>query len=106
MRILSSISPLLLTATITVKAALNKPCYGAGSVAGICVTMTKCSTAGGTSVNGACPSDPSNVKCCTKPKCGNTASGNCRWASDCAGTSLGNLCPGPASFSCYQSRVC
>jgi hypothetical protein len=51
-------------------------------------------------MSGACPSDPSDVKCCTKPVC---PKGNCRWSSDCAGTSISGECPGPSSFKCCQS---
>ncbi|KAF9764353.1 hypothetical protein IL306_002820, partial [Fusarium sp. DS 682] len=47
-----------------------------------------------------------NVKCCSKPRCRNGPSGNCRWASDCAGSSSpSNLCPGPAAFKCCNSSA-
>jgi hypothetical protein len=58
---------------------------------------------GGTSITGACPSDPS-VKCCTKPTCASPPSGNCRWFSDCASSSTPNLCPGPSVFKCCSSN--
>jgi len=54
-------------------------------------------------VNGACPADPDNVKCCTKASC--NSGGNCRWASDCAGSTASNFCPGPGSFKCCSSSA-
>lgn len=35
---------------------------------------------------------------CTKTTCGD--GGNCRWTSQCSGTTQSNLCPGPADFKC------
>ncbi|KZL77847.1 D-alanyl-D-alanine carboxypeptidase [Colletotrichum tofieldiae] len=84
-------------------AALNEPCYGSGGRAGVCVTTSTCSSNGGTTIDGACPADADNVKCCTKSPCG--SGGNCRWASDCAGTSASNQCPGPSAFKCCSSSA-
>lgn len=86
-------------------AAENEPCVGANGVAGVCVDSAACTTAGGTSISGACPSDPSNVKCCTKPSCSNGSAGNCRWTSDCAGTSVSGQCPGPSAMQCCSSAA-
>jgi hypothetical protein len=72
---------------------------------GVCLTTGECSASGGTTITGACPADPSNVKCCSKPSCNNGASGNCRWTSDCAGSSASNLCPGPGGFKCCSSSA-
>ncbi|KAF2752106.1 hypothetical protein M011DRAFT_16623 [Sporormia fimetaria CBS 119925] len=83
--------------------ALNEPCYGSSGVAGVCVTTSACSAQGGSTINGACPRDPANVKCCTKPECGR--GGNCRWTSDCAGSTVSNLCPGPSEFKCCSSNA-
>ncbi|KAF2257897.1 hypothetical protein CC78DRAFT_563255 [Lojkania enalia] len=85
-------------------AALNEPCYGTNGVAGVCVSTASCSSSGGVSISGACPSDPADVKCCSKPSCG-ASPGNCRWTSDCAASSLSNLCPGPSGFKCCQSSA-
>ncbi|OHE91848.1 hypothetical protein CORC01_12856 [Colletotrichum orchidophilum] len=96
----------LLTASISVQislAALNEPCYGSGGRAGVCVTTSSCSSNGGTTIDGACPADASNIKCCTKASCG--GGGNCRWTSDCAGTSASNQCPGPSGFKCCSSTA-
>jgi hypothetical protein len=30
-------------------------------------------------------------------------SGNCRWSSDCAGSTQDNLCPGPSEFKCCNT---
>ncbi|KAJ5016672.1 hypothetical protein K4K57_010968 [Colletotrichum sp. SAR 10_99] len=84
-------------------AAVNEPCYGSGGRAGVCVTTSSCSSSGGTTINGACPKDPDNVKCCTKASCG--SGGNCRFTSDCAGTSVVNQCPGPSTFKCCDSSA-
>ena len=86
-------------------AAINEPCYGPSGRAGVCITTSDCSAAGGTSISGACPSDPDNVKCCSKPTCGTGGSGNCRWTSDCAGTSTANQCPGPSQMKCCSSSA-
>ncbi|GKT51468.1 uncharacterized protein ColSpa_11649 [Colletotrichum spaethianum] len=71
---------------------------------GVCVTTTTCSSNGGTTIDGACPADAANVKCCTKSPCGSSG-GNCRWTSDCAGTSASNQCPGPSAFQCCSSSA-
>jgi hypothetical protein len=67
------------------------------------VTTSSCSSIGGVTITGACPTDPDNVKCCSKTSCG--SGGNCRWNSDCAGTRASNLCPGPGSFQCCSSSA-
>ncbi|KAF2251618.1 hypothetical protein BU26DRAFT_602161 [Trematosphaeria pertusa] len=95
---------LTLLALKGVKAAVDEPCYGANGVAGVCLSSSACSASGGTSISGACPADPADVKCCSKPSCGSSP-GNCRWSSDCAGSSLSNLCPGPGGFKCCQSSA-
>ena len=92
---------LLLGAPIIVSATLNEPCYGPSGAEGVCVTTASCSSSGGSAINGACPWDASNIKCCSKPKCG--SGGNCRWTSDCTGTSVSNQCPGPGGFKCCSA---
>ena len=72
--------------------------------AGVCVKTTACSSSGGTTSNNGCPSDPADVKCCAKPRCGASGS-NCRWSSDCGGTSTTGQCPGPNAFKCCQSTA-
>ncbi|KAI9892485.1 MAG: hypothetical protein M1814_001442 [Vezdaea aestivalis] len=78
-------------------AALNGPCTANG-VPGTCISTESCGASGGKSATGFCPNDPTNVKCCTKESCGN--GGNCRFTSNCQGTSLQGLCPGPNAFQC------
>ncbi|KAF5962898.1 hypothetical protein FBULB1_13755 [Fusarium bulbicola] len=82
--------------------ATNEPCYGPSGRAGVCITEASCTSAGGTAISGACPADAANIKCCSKPTC---SSGNCRWSSDCAGTSASNQCPGPAQMKCCSSAA-
>lgn len=72
---------------------------------GVCLSTSACTSAGGTTINGACPADANDIKCCSKLACGSSSAGNCRWASDCAGTSASNQCPGPSSFKCCSSSA-
>jgi hypothetical protein len=119
---LSNLLSLILAITAA-QAALNEPCVGSSGAPGkppptenrfhsspqltlptpgVCVKSADCKAAGGTSISGACPSDPADVKCCSKPTCGK---GNCRWTSDCPGESVAGQCPGPSSFKCCQSSA-
>ncbi|KAF2832356.1 hypothetical protein CC86DRAFT_281256 [Ophiobolus disseminans] len=104
MQLTSSLILVALFSLQGINAALNEPCYGANGVAGVCVKTSTCASEGGTTTDNACPSDPSDVKCCSKPKCG-ASPGNCRWTSDCAGSSVANQCPGPGAFKCCQSAA-
>lgn len=70
-------------------AALNGRCTGdlatgAWRTDGICITTSNCSGRGGKTKNGACPSDPENVKCCIidedKNPCGQWS--YCTWTSN------------------------
>ncbi|KAF9524121.1 glycoside hydrolase family 24 protein [Crepidotus variabilis] len=82
---------------IAVHAAINDACTASGTP-GVCLTTTTCSSGGGTPHSGYCPSDPSNVQCCTKA-CG--SGGTCRFSSSCTtGHTQTGLCPGPSDFAC------
>lgn len=81
----------------TTLGAVNGPCSVDGTP-GVCISTASCSDSDGSFRSGFCPNDPSDIKCCTKPDCG--AGGNCRWTSQCSGTSQAGLCPGPADFKC------
>ncbi|KAI9800263.1 MAG: hypothetical protein M1833_003377 [Piccolia ochrophora] len=81
-----------------VLAAVNGPCSADGTP-GVCISTSSCRGAGGKSATGFCPNDPADVKCCTRTSCGSSG-GNCRWASQCSGTTQTGLCPGPADFKC------
>ncbi|KAG9258818.1 uncharacterized protein F5Z01DRAFT_669558 [Emericellopsis atlantica] len=85
-------------------AAVNGPCYGPNNLAGVCVSTSACSSAGGTSHNNLCPWDGADIKCCTKPSCQGSSSA-CGWTSDCAGTSTPGLCPGPSQSQCCSSTA-
>lgn len=102
MRLTITLLPLL---AATIQATTNEPCYGANGAAGVCITDAACKSAGGSTISGACPWDPSNIKCCSKPKCSNGSAGNCRWKSDCAGSSVANQCPGPSQMMCCNSAA-
>lgn len=81
--------------------AVNGRCTGSGGAAGVCIATSDCSSGGGVSITGACPNDPTNIRCCTKATCsGSGKTGKCGWESDCSGTTLTGLCPGPSSFKC------
>ncbi|KAL2753120.1 hypothetical protein ACRALDRAFT_2073723, partial [Sodiomyces alcalophilus JCM 7366] len=88
----------------TALAVVNEPCEGPNGIAGVCVSTANCAAAGGTTINGACPLDPADIKCCSKPSCNNGADGNCRWVSDCAGNTVAGQCPGPAGMMCCSSN--
>ena len=81
-----------------------------------------CTKDGGELFSRSCVKDGTDVRCCTKPTCGDSSkrdlimaggnsrpveraafSGNCRGDSDCAGKTQGNLCPGPSEFKCCDS---
>lgn len=94
----------LLAATLAT-AATDEPCVGSGGRAGVCLSTSSCSSAGGITIDGACPADPAGIKCCSKATCANGSAGNCRWQSDCAGTSVSGLCPGPAQMKCCSSSA-
>lgn len=81
----------------TTLGAVNGPCSIDGTP-GVCISSAQCSDSDGSSRSGFCPDDPSNIKCCIKPDCG--SGGNCRWTSQCSGSSQTGLCPGPADFQC------
>ena len=90
-----------INATAVLPRALNGACTGAGGAPGVCVRTASCSSAGGTSIQGACPNDPYDVRCCTKTSCGSGGAGNCRFTSSCSsGKTETNKCPGPANFKC------
>lgn len=79
-------------------ATLNGRCTGTQATgfwkeSGICITTSNCSSRGGKTKNGACPSDPDNVKCCligVEPSDVNP----CGLYSHCSWTSNGSGCPG------------
>ncbi|KAF9050192.1 lysozyme [Panaeolus papilionaceus] len=90
---------LILLGAVAANAALNGPCTVSGTP-GVCIKTSSCSSSGGTSHTGFCPNDPADVKCCTKPSCGNNG-GKCQFANTCAsGKTVTGLCPGPADFKC------
>ena len=77
---------------------VNAACTGAGARPGVCIPTGQCSSGGGTSIVGACPGTPANIRCCTKASCAN--GGSCQWTNQCSGTTQSGLCPGPTNFQC------
>ncbi|KAJ6464552.1 hypothetical protein C8R45DRAFT_840404 [Mycena sanguinolenta] len=97
-----SVFVFLASVTTTAWAAVNGPC---SSGPGVCISTSSCSAGGGVSATGLCPSDPSDIKCCTKTPCSSTAGlggGQCQFTSTCTGNhyTLSGLCPGPSNFKC------
>jgi hypothetical protein len=80
------------------RASENGPCTGGGGAPGVCISTSSCSSGGGSFISGACPGTPDDIKCCVKTSC--ASGGNCRWTSQCSGSSQSGLCPGPANFKC------
>ncbi|KAF9449597.1 glycoside hydrolase family 24 protein [Macrolepiota fuliginosa MF-IS2] len=94
---ISLASLLLILGVPSVLGAVNGPCTANG-VPGVCLSTSSCSSGGGTSHAGFCPSDPTDVQCCTKT-CG--SGGTCRFTSSCTtGNTASGLCPGPTDFEC------
>lgn len=83
------------------RSTLNGPCVGVNGTPGVCISTSSCSDDGGTFISNACPGTPSDIKCCTKASCG--THGKCGWTSQCSGTTVSGLCPGPASFKCCEA---
>ncbi|KAJ3576855.1 hypothetical protein NP233_g131 [Leucocoprinus birnbaumii] len=87
----------LLLAVPRVLGALNGACTANGTP-GVCLTTSTCSSGGGTSHPGFCPSDPTDVQCCTAT-CG--SGGRCEFDTSCTtGNIASGLCPGPTGFRC------
>ncbi|EON66226.1 hypothetical protein W97_05619 [Coniosporium apollinis CBS 100218] len=96
-------APIVQASALVERAVVDGPCTGAGGAPGSCISTAKCSAGGGTSITGACPGTPADIRCCTKTSCG--SGGNCRWTSQCSGNTLSGLCPGPADFKCCVPRT-
>lgn len=84
-------------------AKLNGHCHNK-RVPGTCVKKSSCRASRGYYNEGNCPGDPADVICCSKKSCGTGGDGNCRWKSSCSGSTVGNQCPGPASFKCCEKH--
>ncbi len=93
-------SPVVHASALFPRAEENGPCTDASGTPGVCIPTAKCSAGGGSFTSNRCPGTPNDIKCCTKTACG--SGGNCRWTSQCSGTTVANQCPGPAGFKCCQ----
>jgi hypothetical protein len=83
------------------RSTVNGECTGDGGAPGVCIATAKCTAAGGKYISNKCPGTPDDIKCCTKTSCGSGGkNGNCRWTSQCSGSTLTGLCPGPDNFKC------
>ena len=90
---------ILLAVISTTFAATNGQCSGRS---GICIDSSRCSSAGGTTYSGYCPSDPNSIKCCDNIPCkaDDGRSGKCVFSSQCSGTTVSGKCPGGNDFKC------
>ncbi|RPA76895.1 hypothetical protein BJ508DRAFT_229178, partial [Ascobolus immersus RN42] len=81
--------------------AIGSSCSGTEG-SGTCQLTTNC--ASGFQITGACPNDPSNVKCCIKKTCSvsGVGSGNCiNTSNSCSGGSFySGACPGDSTVKC------
>ena len=94
---------ILLFIISTVLATLNDKCSGR---TGICIKTSTCSSYGGQTFSGKCPSDPNDVKCCDYIPCNaNGKSGNCVFSGQCSGESFSGLCPGGSDFKCCVGKT-
>jgi len=86
---------------LTARSEVNGQCTGENGAPGVCIQTDSCTADGGRYISNACPGTPDNVKCCTKASC--SSGGNCRWASQCSGSTASGFCPGPTNFKCCLS---
>ncbi|KAF7337215.1 hypothetical protein MSAN_02273900 [Mycena sanguinolenta] len=72
---------------MSTQAALNSPCMNIPFGVGLCITSSNCTAGGGTFLNGLCPDDTLDIKCCIKSPCTSAALGGgvCRLTSTCTG---------------------
>ena len=98
--------PSLTTASsLVARSDIDGPCTGDSGNPGVCVKNTKCTAAGGTYIDNACPNTPNDIKCCIKPSCGTGGKGNCRFTTSCStGITETNKCPGPVGFKCCMPK--
>ncbi|KAJ4299631.1 hypothetical protein N0V90_004877 [Kalmusia sp. IMI 367209] len=107
MQLLNSVFLVSLLSTSIVSAlaprsSVNGPCTGAGGAPGVCISTSSCQSGGGSFISNACPGTPDNIKCCVKTTC--ATGGNCRWNSQCSGSTQSGLCPGPSNFKCCTPK--
>ena len=66
---------------------------------GVCISDTKCNQHGAKYVQGLCPNDLNEIKCCLDISCVYGGKrGKCTWK--CNGTPHPGLCPGGNGFVC------
>ena len=78
---------------------VNGQCNGRN---GICINTSTCSSYGGQSFSGKCPSDPNDIKCCDNIPCtaDDGRKGSCLFSSQCNGDKISGKCPGGNDFKC------
>ena len=94
----------LLVIIPTIFADVNGGCSGRN---GICISSDKCSSYGGESFSGKCPSDPNNIKCCDNIRCtaDDGRKGTCAFSDQCNGEKISGKCPGGSDFKCCIGNI-
>lgn len=93
----------LIAIAVVALAVSAEVCTVPGVGTGACITTSQCSSKGGKSYAGHC-AGASNIQCCTGIVCGGT--GLCMQKSECTGTVVTGLCPGPNGFVCCKNIPC
>ena len=88
---------ILLSVISAALASVGGKCSGRS---GICIDSSKCSSYGGKTYSGKCPSDPNNIKCCDNIPCKGSdgRTGTCSFS--CSGDTVTGQCPGGTDFKC------
>ena len=74
---------------------------------GICISTDKCSSYGGETFSGKCPSDPNSIKCCDNIRCtaDDGRKGTCAFSDQCNGEKISGKCPGGSDFKCCIGNI-
>ena len=93
----------LLVTIPTIFAYVNGECNGRS---GICINTNTCSSYGGQSFSGNCPSDPNSIKCCDNIPCSadDGRGGSCIFSGQCNGETFRGKCPGGNDFICCVGK--
>ena len=94
----------LLVIIPTIFADVNGGCSGRN---GICISTDKCSSYGGETFSGKCPSDPNSIKCCDNIRCtaDDGRKGTCAFSDQCNGEKISGKCPGGSDFKCCIGNI-
>jgi len=93
---------LILTLLVTIPTIFADVNGGCSGRSGICISTDKCSSYGGETFSGKCPSDPNDIKCCDNIPCtaDDGRTGRCVFSDQCNGDQISGKCPGGTNFKC------